>query len=86
MYSTYINDTIDKTYVLWLSMSEATMADSVYAQFPLSQETLTIGDSTFNFAAYKAYKKDTTVAKEVHYGSTYYCDSIEYWTIHLKYN
>jgi len=87
MYTTYTADSaIDKTYVLWLSMSEAAIADSVYAQFPLSQETLTIGDSTFNFAAYKAYKKDTTVAKEVHYGSTYYCDSIEYWTIHLKYN
>ncbi len=87
MYTTYTADSaIDKTYVLWLSMSEATIADSVYAQFPLSQETLTIGDSTFNFASYKALKKDTTVSREVHYGSTYYCDSIEYWTIHLKYN
>ncbi len=85
-HSTFINDTIDKTYVLWLSIAEAAMADSVYASFPLSQETLTIGDSTWDFSAYKAAKKDTVVKKEIHFGSTYYCDSIEYWTINLKYN
>ncbi len=86
MYSTFVNDTIDKTYVLWLNMGEATIAHMTYAQFPLSQDSLTIGDSTFNFSSYKSFKKDTVAQREVRFGSTYYCDSIEYWTINLKYN
>ena len=86
MYSTFVNDTIDKTYVLWLNMGEATIAHMTYAQFPLSQDSLTIGDSTFNFSSYKSFKKDTVAEREVRFGSTYYCDSIEYWTINLKYN
>ena len=80
---------IDITYVLHLVMAEASTEYKTVTVL-LSNDTYTDpADATnhvFDFTAEKAAKQNATKLDTLHYGSTYYCDSIVYYTFNLVYN
>ena len=81
------NNAIDSTFILQLVLTERyTGTDNV--DFLLSNETLTLGDSTFDFTAEKAARFNGIVQREVHFTSTQsqYCDSVITYNINLIYN
>ena len=78
----------DSIYMLRLNLTQNYTEDFTI-DFPISLGTLTYGDSTFNFAVTNDEGREfvnTTVEKEVHFASSYYCDSIHYLTINLQNN
>ena len=78
----------DSIYMLRLNLTQ-NYTEDVVINFPISLGTLTYGDSTFNFATTNDEGREfvnTTVEKEVHFASSYYCDSIHYLTINLQNN
>ncbi len=93
IYNTYNADgSVDMTYVLWLTLSETaityeTIADAV----PLTWNSYTLDTTTgdnIDLSAFTAANvtADTTVVIEKRFGSTYYCDSVVYYTVNLRYN
>ena len=79
-------DTIGMTiYMLNLTLSEAALTEAD-TTFPLSQVTLALGGETFDYSTQLAAKANADVTEIVHFGSTYYCDSIVTYTVHLVYN
>ena len=86
---TNADDLIDVTYVLHLVMAEASTEYKTVTVL-LSNDTYTDpADATnhvFDFTAEKAAKQNATKLDTLHYGSTYYCDSIVYYTFNLVYN
>ena len=79
---------IDITYVLHLVMAEASTEYKTVTVL-LSNDTYTDPADTnhvFDFSAEKAAKQNATKLDTLHYGSTYYCDSIVYYTFNLVYN
>ena len=80
---------IDITYVLHLVMAEASVEYKTVTVL-LSNDIYTDPDDAtnhvFDFTAEKAAKKNATKLDTLHYGSSYYCDSIVYYTFNLVYN
>ena len=78
----------DSIIMLRLTLTQIYTAP-VDTTFNISNEVLVYGDSTFDFSAMAAAAQnfhDTTVMREVHFGSGYYCDSIINLYIHLTNN
>ena len=78
----------DSIYMLRLNLTQ-NYTEDVTINFPISLGTLTYGDSTFNFTVTNDEGRefvDTTIVREVHFASSYYCDSIHYLTINLQNN
>ena len=78
------------THVLWLTLAEASITDSTIARFPLSQQTLTLGDAehgthTLDFSAYTA---DATLDTALRFTDPtgYYCEVIVNYHINLVWN
>ena len=76
---------IDSTFILQLALAER-YNSSVDTTFLLSNVTLALGDSIFDFSAEKAAKSNATVQRDVHYASAFYCDSVITYNIALVYN
>ena len=80
---------IDITYVLHLVMAEASV-EYKNVTVLLSNDTYTDPDDAtnhvFDFTAEKAAKQNATKLDTLHYASSYYCDSIVYYTFNLVYN
>jgi hypothetical protein len=76
----------DSVYMLSLTLTQSITSTDV-VDFPISRNTLTYGDSIFDFSALnsKDFVNDT-VTREVHFASAFYCDSIVDLTIHLVNN
>ena len=90
--TTYLEDgSISQIHVLWLTLVEAYYGNATIARFPLSQQTLTLGDPAIgtvviDFSAELAARKDTTVTRVVTLPAYSYCDSIITYTINLVYD
>ena len=69
-----------------LTIFEAAFDSATIERFPLSQQTLTLGNNTFDYSAQLAAKTSTTVNEIAHFGSSTMCDSIVFYTINLVYN
>ena len=79
-------DTIGLTiYMLNLTLSEAALTEAD-TTFPLSQVVFNLGSESFDYSAQLAAKANATATEIVHFGSTYYCDSIVTYTVNLVYN
>ena len=83
------NGTYDTILVLALSLQEASVEYKEYS-VPMSWDS--IADTTCTYV-YKwnnggviVANSDTTIHDTAHYVSTYYCDSIVYYTFNLRYN
>ena len=83
------NGTYDTILVLALSLQEASVEYKEYS-VPMSWDS--IADPTCTYV-YKwndngviVANSDTTIHDTMHYASTYYCDSIVYYTFNLRYN
>ncbi len=82
------NNAIDSTFILQLVLTER-YTGSADTTFLLSNETLALGDSVFNFSAQKAagYRGYTeTVQRSVYHPAVNYCDSLINYNITLVYN
>ena len=82
------NNAIDSTFILQLALSER-VTSTADVTLLLSDVTITLGDSVFNFSAQKAagYRGYTeTVQRDVHFASNLYCDSVVTYNINLVYN
>ena len=94
-FNTYKTDgSIDSTYILQLTLQEAYVeyrTEDVLMSRLDNDGNIVINKHTFNFAAQKAAKQDVnglldTLNKDDYPISSYYCDSIYYYTFNLKYN
>ena len=79
------NNTVDSTFILQLVLTER-YSGTADTTFLLSNVTLALGDSVFNFAAEKAAGFNGTVQREVHHPAISYCDSLITYNINLVYN
>ena len=85
-YTVHNTTGYDSVYILNLTLTQSTTTQDV-VNFPISLEVLRYGDSIFDFSTLD--DKDfvnTTVYREVHFHSDYYCDSIVDLTINLVNN
>lgn len=78
----------DSIYMLRLNLTQ-NYTEDVTINFPITLDSLVYGDSTFHFGVSNDEGREfvnTTVEREVHFHSDYYCDSIHYLTINLQNN